>query len=50
MFGGFAPPQASPEEIRLAEAEASSTVQQVLVSAVVLYFSPFVVNAAFNIF
>ncbi|CAI0655353.1 unnamed protein product [Colletotrichum noveboracense] len=46
MFGGFAPPQLSEEEIKQMEAEASFTVQQVLVSAVLLYLSPFAVDLA----
>ncbi|EGR45453.1 uncharacterized protein TRIREDRAFT_111035 [Trichoderma reesei QM6a] len=37
MFGGFAPPQQSPEEIRAMEAEATFTVQQVAATAIMLY-------------
>ncbi|KAH7126274.1 mitochondrial import receptor subunit OR translocase-domain-containing protein [Dactylonectria estremocensis] len=37
MFGGFAPPQQSKEEIRALEAEADFTVQQAVVTAVLLY-------------
>ncbi|KAL6697500.1 mitochondrial outer membrane translocase complex, subunit Tom5 [Trichoderma pleuroticola] len=37
MFGGFAPPQQSPEEIRAMEAEATFTVQQVAATAFMLY-------------
>ncbi|KAL0937247.1 uncharacterized protein CTRU02_206978 [Colletotrichum truncatum] len=48
MFGGFAPPQLSEEEIKQMESEASFSVQQVLVSAVLLYFSPFAVDAVSN--
>ncbi|KAL3965114.1 hypothetical protein ACCO45_002118 [Purpureocillium lilacinum] len=40
MFGGFAPPQQSPEEIRAMEAEATFTVQQVVATAFMLYLSP----------
>ncbi|ODA84359.1 hypothetical protein RJ55_02881 [Drechmeria coniospora] len=39
MFGGFAPPQQSPEEIRAMEAEATFTVQQVVATAFMLYLS-----------
>ncbi|KAF6811449.1 hypothetical protein CMUS01_06761 [Colletotrichum musicola] len=45
MFGGFAPPQLTEEEIKQMEAEASFTVQQVLVSSVLLYLSPFAIDA-----
>ncbi|KAI0203273.1 mitochondrial outer membrane translocase complex, subunit Tom5 [Astrocystis sublimbata] len=45
MFGGFAPPQISAEEIRQLEAEANFTVKQFLTTAVILYISPFVVDA-----
>ncbi|KAK1979105.1 hypothetical protein LZ30DRAFT_727101 [Colletotrichum cereale] len=44
MFGGFAPPQLSEEEIKQMESEASFTVQQVLVSSILLYlctYKPF---------
>ncbi|KAI3326873.1 hypothetical protein HD806DRAFT_531469 [Xylariaceae sp. AK1471] len=37
MFGGFAPPQLSAEEIRELEGEANWTVKQFLATAVVLY-------------
>ncbi|EXF83794.1 hypothetical protein CFIO01_01521 [Colletotrichum fioriniae PJ7] len=37
MFGGFAPPQLSEEEIKQMEAEANFSIQQVVVSAVLLY-------------
>ncbi|KAI0458174.1 hypothetical protein F5B21DRAFT_500818 [Xylaria acuta] len=37
MFGGFAPPQLSEEEIRQLEGEANWTVKQFLATAVVLY-------------
>ncbi|ROT41015.1 hypothetical protein SODALDRAFT_376743 [Sodiomyces alkalinus F11] len=50
MFGGFAPPQLSPEEIKQMEAEANFTIQQVLVSTVMLYLSPFAVNAVSSMF
>ncbi|KAF4780163.1 hypothetical protein CPAR01_09989 [Colletotrichum paranaense] len=46
MFGGFAPPQLSEEEIKQMEAEANFSIQQVVVSAVLLYLSPFVIDAA----
>ncbi|KAF9875105.1 hypothetical protein CkaCkLH20_07371 [Colletotrichum karsti] len=42
----LAPPQLSEEEIKQMEAEASFTIQQVAVSAVLLYLSPFVIDAA----
>ncbi|KAH6885355.1 mitochondrial import receptor subunit OR translocase-domain-containing protein [Thelonectria olida] len=37
MFGGFAPPQQSKEEIRALEAEANFTVQGAITTAVLLY-------------
>ncbi|WYZ39538.1 hypothetical protein EsH8_III_001452 [Colletotrichum jinshuiense] len=49
MFGGFAPPQLSDEEIKQMETEASFTLQQVLVSAVLLYLSPFAIDAVSNV-
>ncbi|KAK3331244.1 mitochondrial outer membrane translocase complex, subunit Tom5 [Apodospora peruviana] len=49
MFGGFQPPQASPEEIRAAEAEATFTIQQALATAAALYLSPFVIDAVWKI-
>ncbi|KAI1379051.1 mitochondrial outer membrane translocase complex, subunit Tom5 [Hypoxylon crocopeplum] len=45
MFGGFAPPQYSKEEIEQHEAIATSTVQGFFAATVVLYFSPFAVDA-----
>ncbi|KAI3341170.1 mitochondrial outer membrane translocase complex, subunit Tom5 [Ustulina deusta] len=45
MFGGFAPPQLSAEETRQLENEANWTVKQFLATALVLYISPFVVEA-----
>ncbi|KAK5991283.1 hypothetical protein PT974_09563 [Cladobotryum mycophilum] len=50
MFGGFAPPQQSPEEIRAMEAEATFTVQQVAATAVMLYLSPFAIDMISRIF
>lgn len=50
MFGGFQPPQASPEEIRAQEAEATFAVQRALALAVTLYLSPFVVDAVAKMF
>ncbi|KAI4862239.1 mitochondrial import receptor subunit OR translocase-domain-containing protein [Hypoxylon rubiginosum] len=38
MFGGFAPPTFSKEEIKHHEAEAMFTVQSFLATAVALYF------------
>ncbi|UQC83768.1 uncharacterized protein CLUP02_09264 [Colletotrichum lupini] len=40
------PPQLSEEEIKQMEAEANFSIQQVVVSAVLLYLSPFVIDAA----
>ncbi|KAI1747249.1 hypothetical protein F4782DRAFT_446669 [Xylaria castorea] len=37
MFGGFAPPQLSEQEMRQLEGEANWTVKQFLAAAVVLY-------------
>ncbi|KXJ93841.1 mitochondrial outer membrane translocase complex, subunit Tom5 [Microdochium bolleyi] len=45
MFGGFAPPQFSKEEIKQLELEANSTVHRFIATAVVLYISPFVIEA-----
>ncbi|SPO00232.1 uncharacterized protein DNG_03079 [Cephalotrichum gorgonifer] len=50
MFGGFAPPQISEEEMRLAEAEAGFTVQSSVVAAVILYLSPFAIDAVKGLF
>ncbi|KAI0393765.1 mitochondrial outer membrane translocase complex, subunit Tom5 [Xylariaceae sp. FL0594] len=50
MFGGFQPPQLSPEEIQQLEGEASFTVKQFFATAIVLYLSPFVVEAVSNVF
>ncbi|KAI1273736.1 mitochondrial outer membrane translocase complex, subunit Tom5 [Xylaria sp. FL0933] len=50
MFGGFAPPQLSEEEIRQLEAEANWTVKSFITTAVVLYLSPFVVEAVSGVF
>jgi hypothetical protein len=50
MFGGFAPPQLSDEELRMLEDEANWTVKQFLTTAIVLYFSPFVVEAVSGVF
>jgi len=50
MFGGFAPPQQSEEEIRALEAEAAFTVQQVAATAVFLYLSPFAIDMIGKIF
>ncbi|KAI0521049.1 mitochondrial outer membrane translocase complex, subunit Tom5 [Xylaria bambusicola] len=45
MFGGFAPPQLSAEEMRQLEGEANFTVKSFFATALVLYISPFVVDA-----
>lgn len=50
MFAGFAPPQLSKEEMAQLEAEANSTVRNFLATAVVLYISPFMINAVSNFF
>ncbi|KAI5467868.1 mitochondrial outer membrane translocase complex, subunit Tom5 [Mariannaea sp. PMI_226] len=50
MFGGFAPPQQSREEIRALEAQASFTIQGALTTAVVLYLSPFAIELAGKLF
>ncbi|KAK3364508.1 mitochondrial outer membrane translocase complex, subunit Tom5 [Lasiosphaeria hispida] len=50
MFGGFQPPQASPEEIKAAEAEAGFTIQRAVFSAAALYLSPFVIDAVWKMF
>ncbi|KAI1457306.1 mitochondrial outer membrane translocase complex, subunit Tom5 [Annulohypoxylon moriforme] len=50
MFGGFAPPQYTQEEIEQQEAEATGTVQSFLAAAVVLYFAPFAIDAVSSVF
>ncbi|KAI1199167.1 mitochondrial outer membrane translocase complex, subunit Tom5 [Nemania serpens] len=50
MFGGFAPPQLSEEETRQLEDEANWTVKQFIATAVVLYISPFVIEAVSGAF
>ncbi|KAI8966470.1 mitochondrial outer membrane translocase complex, subunit Tom5 [Daldinia sp. FL1419] len=50
MFGGFAPPQFSKEELEHHEAEATSTVKLFFSAAVVLYFSPFAVDLVSSVF
>ncbi|KAI1112077.1 mitochondrial outer membrane translocase complex, subunit Tom5 [Nemania sp. NC0429] len=50
MFGGFAPPQLSAAEIQQLEDEANWTVKQFLATAVVLYISPFVIDAVSSAF
>ncbi|ROW16381.1 hypothetical protein VPNG_02729 [Cytospora leucostoma] len=49
MFG-MGMPQLSAEEIRAAEAEANNTVRSVAVTAVLLYLSPFAVEAVWKFF
>ncbi|KAF8848842.1 hypothetical protein BDZ45DRAFT_810444 [Acephala macrosclerotiorum] len=44
MFGG-PPPQLSAAELKAAESEAALTVQKVIVGAVLLYLSPFAIDA-----
>ncbi|TVY18994.1 hypothetical protein LARI1_G004107 [Lachnellula arida] len=44
MFGG-PPPQLSAAEIRAQEDEANLTIQKVIVGAVLLYLSPFAIDA-----
>ncbi|KAI5922250.1 mitochondrial outer membrane translocase complex, subunit Tom5 [Camillea tinctor] len=48
MFG-FAPPQLSKEEMEQLEAEAGSTVQRFITTAVILYISPFLVDAVSSV-
>ncbi|KAK4461236.1 mitochondrial outer membrane translocase complex, subunit Tom5 [Cladorrhinum samala] len=50
MFGGFAPPQASPEELRAAEVEANGNIKLAVATAAFLYISPFIVDAVWKIF
>ncbi|KAM0197722.1 hypothetical protein ACHAPA_001638 [Fusarium lateritium] len=50
MFGGFAPPQQSPEEIRALEADAAFTVQGAVTTVVLLYLSPFAIDLVGKIF
>lgn len=50
MFGGFAPPQQSVEEIRALEAEATFSVQQAAATALMLYLSPFAIDMVSRIF
>ncbi|KAK5655935.1 hypothetical protein OQA88_5070 [Cercophora sp. LCS_1] len=49
MFGGFAPPTPSPEELAAAEAEANLTVKMAIGSAITLYLSPFVIDAVWKL-
>ncbi|KAL3417163.1 hypothetical protein PVAG01_11163 [Phlyctema vagabunda] len=44
MFGG-PPPQMSEAELRAQEAEASLTVQKIITAAIMLYLSPFAIDA-----
>ncbi|KAH6675081.1 mitochondrial outer membrane translocase complex, subunit Tom5 [Tricladium varicosporioides] len=44
MFGG-PPPQMSAAELKAQEQEAALTVQKVIVGAVLLYLSPFAIDA-----
>jgi len=44
MFGG-PPPQLSAAELKAQKDEATSTVQKIIVGAVLLYLSPFAVDA-----
>ncbi|KAI2605492.1 mitochondrial outer membrane translocase complex, subunit Tom5 [Hypoxylon fragiforme] len=50
MFGGFAPPQFSKEELEEHEAIATATVQRFLATAVILYFAPFAIDAVSSVF
>lgn len=50
MFGGFAPPQISEEEMKQLEAEATFTVQRSLAAAVILYLSPYAIDAVKHMF
>ncbi|KAI1323616.1 mitochondrial outer membrane translocase complex, subunit Tom5 [Xylariaceae sp. FL0255] len=50
MFNGYAPPQLSPEEMSMLETEANFTVKSFIATAVVLYISPFIVEAVSNVF
>ncbi|KAH7261331.1 mitochondrial outer membrane translocase complex, subunit Tom5 [Fusarium redolens] len=50
MFGGFAPPQQSREEIRALEADAAFTVQGAITTVVLLYLSPFAIDLVGKIF
>ncbi|KAI0172813.1 mitochondrial outer membrane translocase complex, subunit Tom5 [Hypoxylon sp. FL1284] len=45
MFGGFAPPSYTKEEIEAQEIEAMSTVRYFLATAATLYFAPFAIDA-----
>ncbi|KAK3695860.1 mitochondrial outer membrane translocase complex, subunit Tom5 [Podospora appendiculata] len=49
MFAGMQPPQASEEELRAAEAEATFTIQQALATAAALYLSPFLIDAVWKV-
>ncbi|KAK0612554.1 mitochondrial outer membrane translocase complex, subunit Tom5 [Bombardia bombarda] len=50
MFGGFQAPQPSAEDIRAAEDQATYAVQSAVGMAVALYFSPFLIDAVYNLF
>jgi len=43
MFGG-PPPQATPEELAAQNAEATLTVQKIIVGSILLYLSPFAID------
>ncbi|KAI0017927.1 mitochondrial outer membrane translocase complex, subunit Tom5 [Xylariomycetidae sp. FL0641] len=49
MFG-FQQPQLSKQELEMLEAEADSTISRFFTTAVILYISPFVVEAVSGIF
>ncbi|KAI1263521.1 mitochondrial outer membrane translocase complex, subunit Tom5 [Xylariaceae sp. FL1019] len=51
MFGGgFAPPQLSKEEMSMLETEANVNVKAWAATAIVLYISPFLVDAVTGLF
>ncbi|PQE30237.1 Mitochondrial outer membrane translocase subunit Tom5 protein [Rutstroemia sp. NJR-2017a WRK4] len=45
----IAPPQLTQAELKAQEAEASQTVQRVIVGAILLYLSPFAINTIKNL-
>ncbi|KAH6683695.1 mitochondrial outer membrane translocase complex, subunit Tom5 [Plectosphaerella plurivora] len=49
MFGGFAPPQLTEAEIKEMEYAANFTIQSSIATAVLLYLSPFAIDAIYKV-
>lgn len=50
MFGGYEPPQLSEEQILMAEEEATFAIKSFLATGVILYLSPFAIDAISRLF